>query len=111
MQFKNEVFIMEGVFDAMTLKDDAVAIQGKSLSIVQRTKILQSRCENFVVCLDNEFYKDSLKLAAQLVEHKNIYVLKLEGGDPNELGAEAIYNLRKTVKPLTFSDITRGLVE
>lgn len=111
MNFKPEVFIMEGVFDAMSLEDNAVAIQGKFLSTVQKTKILQSRCNSFVVCLDDKFYKDSLRLAAQLIEHKTVYALRLEGGDPNELGAEVIKALRLKAEPLTFVEIMKGLEE
>jgi len=71
------VVIVEGIFDAIRIRDKGVALLGHNLSDVQLSKLLSLKCEEFVVALDADAYKDGIKMAELLMGYRKVKLLKL----------------------------------
>lgn len=84
--------VCEGVFDAMAVGKDGVAIFGTQLSKLQLLKIKVSGIKEFVVCLDLDAYDKALKIAKNI--HENLYygvrVVKIDKKDPAEMPREIL---------------------
>ena len=112
----DEIILCEGAFDAITIGDDAVAFFGKEMSDAQLQKILLlGKDKKFVVCLDGDAKKFSLKIARKLSSCRKVRVAILpDKEDPNSLGEvdirkhisrAAVYNLKFEVSErMTVSD-------
>lgn len=105
LHFRKPVYICEGVFDALTLKD-AVAVMGKTLSEHQKSKLISAKyVPEYIVCLDSGCTKESLDIALELCDHKPVKVLQLPLGDPNEMGIEYVRKLAAETPVSTFADL------
>ncbi len=100
----DNVYTNEGTFDAVTLVN-AVATKGKYFSDYQRTVIIKSSCEEIDICLDAGEDKEALRMAFELVDHKKIKIIKLDGKDPNEMGRDRVEAIRVNSPYLSFSDL------
>lgn len=93
--YYDKVWIMEGVFSALTIGDQAIATMGKAVSKEQISKILRSPCKEVVIAFDPGCHKETYALAKELIRYKDIKALKLVDGDPNDLGAEHLLTLEQ----------------
>jgi DNA primase len=106
LHIHSTIYIVESVFNALTLGSNAIAILGKKISNIQLSKILRSPCKNFIICLDPDGYSDALQLAFKLVETKRVKVIKFpEGKDVNDLGKAWVRARRKETPFQTHGDL------
>jgi DNA primase len=79
------IVVTEGPFDAMKVGRSGVAIFGKSLSEVQRQKIISSNPAEVVIMLDPDAHNDTMAVAKIFNSYsiKTSYIL-LEGKDPGD---------------------------
>lgn len=110
----NRVFVTEGVFDAITFEDFGIATLGWSISDDQLDRFIKSSCKSIVLVPDVGFFRESLKLASKLIEHKKVYVLPTEklshlGKDANDVGLEPLLELYQETRPLTFGSLIQLL--
>ena len=87
INWSQPIILVEGVFDAIAVKRNAVPILGKSLSKALIKKIVSSTVEDIYIALD----RDALKKALQYVEQflnmgKKVYLVDMVGKDPSEMG-------------------------
>lgn len=100
-----KLWVMEGVFSALTLGDDAIATMGKAVSAHQVSKILKSSAKEVVIAFDPNTWKESIDLASKLINYKAVKLLNLETGDPNDLGAEKLHQIEQVSKFLNFGSL------
>jgi DNA primase len=102
----DEVFVLEGAIDALTLGKKSVASMGWSLSKKQERLMLMSQVQKFVFVPDPGFYQKALKTAMRFIDHKQVYVLNLdrEQGDVNVVGKDRVMSIYRQTKPLTRRD-------
>jgi DNA primase len=90
------IILCEGVFDAITIKRNAIPLLGKSISHKLMKKIIISKNNKIYIALDGDAYKQSLKIANTLLDYgKEVYVVNLQDKDPNEIGFKTFTNLIK----------------
>jgi DNA primase len=87
INWSQPIILVEGVFDAIAVKRNAVPILGKSLSKALIKKIVSSTVEDIYIALD----RDALKKALQYVEQflnmgKKVYLIDMQDKDPSEMG-------------------------
>ena len=87
INWSQPIILVEGVFDAIAVKRNAVPILGKSLSKTLIKKIVSSTVEDIYIALD----RDALKKALQYVEQflnmgKKVYLIDMQDKDPSEMG-------------------------
>ena len=87
INWSQPIILVEGVFDAIAVKRNAVPILGKSISKSLIKKIVSSTVEDIYIALD----RDALKKALQYVEQflnmgKKVYLVDMQDKDPSEMG-------------------------
>jgi len=85
--FNRPITLVEGVFDAMSVKYNVIPLFGKMMSKKLRMKLMQNRPPRVNVLLDNDALESSLKICEFLLSNNiETYLVQLDGKDPNEIG-------------------------
>lgn len=97
------VTLVEGVFDAITARYNAVPLFGKIIQPKLRERILLRKPPKVIVALDNDAYSDALKISSTLIsEGINVSIVQMKSKDINEMGFKDFSSL-KSVTPSTDS--------
>jgi len=97
------VTLVEGVFDAITARYNAVPIFGKIIQPKLRERILLRKPPKVIVALDNDAYSDAIKISSSLLsEGINVSIVQMQSKDINEMGFKDFSSL-KSVTPITDS--------
>ena len=90
----------------MAIKRNAIPLFGKTISKALMIKLLQSDVETVYLALDDDAIRESIDHAQKLLDlGKEVYIIKLEGKDPSELGFENMISCLQSAKPLTATDL------
>jgi DNA primase len=106
VNWNEPITIVEGVFDAMAVKRNAIPLFGKLILDKLKLKILEKSVRRVNIALD----KDAMKMAIEMAEyfmHNGITVhfVELPEKDPSELGFKNITTLLKEVKKMTDKNL------
>lgn len=83
------IVLVEGVFDAIAVRRNAVPILGKSLSTALIKKIVSSELEDIYIALDKDAFKKALQYTEQFLNMgKKVYLIDMQDKDPSEMGFE-----------------------
>lgn len=104
---QNQAVICEGVFDAIKVGADGVALFGKHISDHQVFKLLG--IENIYIMLDQDALLDSLDIANRFLGKgkKNVYLVSPPHGDPSDWPRAEIRKWITAAKIFTFEDELR----
>ena len=85
----NEVYLVEGVFNADTIGDQGIASGGKKVSYSQISMILKSDVKRVNILLDPDAVHEAVELGLKMVYHKKVRIVIFDGDkDVNDLGKE-----------------------
>ena len=85
--FTKPITIVEGPFDALSVKYNTVPLFGKTMSRKLKMKLLEYRPPYVNVLLDNDALGSSLKICDFLISNDiESRLILLDGKDPNEIG-------------------------
>jgi len=94
--------LCEGPFDAIAIKRNAIPLLGKNIQSNLMKKIVTSTVKKIYIALDSDALKQALKFAENFMnEGKEVYLVKLKGKDPSEMGFSNFTNLIQNTFPLT----------
>jgi DNA primase len=100
------ITLVEGAFDAIAVKRNAIPLSGKILMKRLKDAILEKRPPAVYIALDNDALSSALKIAQSFVNEGLVtYMIELPQKDPSELGFEKFVNLYKSAEPITYSKI------
>jgi len=100
------LIICEGTMDAITIKRNAIPLLGKIIHPKLMTKIVTSQVQKIYIALDKDAVKKALDFCEVLMnEGKEVYLVEIDGKDPNYLGFEKFTKILHNVQPLTFSKL------
>jgi protein-arginine kinase activator protein McsA len=96
--------LVEGAFDAIAVRRNAIPLFGKTISEDLRKKIIENKVRQLYICLDKDAQKQALEHAEYFMNNGvEVYFVDLEEKDPAEIGFEKMCKLIKETQPLTFS--------
>lgn len=101
LELYDDVELVEGWSDAVTVGKQCVASLGWSLSDVQRSKLIKAKPKTLTIIPDKGFYKKALATAFGLCDFMKVKVLNLdneEKKDVNELGMDRVNEIREQTK-------------
>jgi DNA primase len=102
------VTLVEGVFDAITARYNAVPLFGKIIQPQLRERILLRKPPKVIVALDNDAYSDSIKISSSLIsEGINVSIVQMESKDINEMGFKDFSSLKSVTLPTDSYDIIK----
>ena len=100
------IVLCEGVFDAMTVKRNAIPILGKSLSKTLYSKILMSPLTDIYIALDEDAHTRALQISEQFLNQgKKVFLLDIKEKDPSEMGFETFTKFAQQAQELDLSSL------
>ena len=100
INWNEPIILCEGVFDAITIKRNAIPLLGKFPSKQLVEKIFMSGVNNIVISLDNDAINEALKAAEYFRKNGiNVRMMYLKDKDAADMGYEKFYDeLTKTTE-------------
>lgn len=106
------IIITEGPFDALSAKRNAIPLFGKNISPKLKEKLMYDRVKSIYLSLDEDALKQTLKISEELMNlGKKLYVVRLNGKDPNEIGFLNYTQIIQQSKRFTISDLIKLKME
>lgn len=100
------IILVEGIFDALTVKRNVIPLFGKEIKEALMQKLVLSGVKNIYIALDKDAHKDALKYCEILMSYgKQVYLVELDGKDCNAIGFERFLNIIEDTYPLKFQDL------
>ena len=108
LELYNSVYICEGVFNALTIGERAIATMGKSVSRVQVNMLIKSPVKRFILLLDPDAKSKAIELALKLIPFKPVKVVYLpDGEDVNSIGKLKTMRLVYQTRYQSYKDLIR----
>jgi len=102
------IVLVEGAFDAIAIRRNAIPLFGKTISNTLKKRIVEKGVKQIYICLDQDAKKQALETAEYFMANGiNVYFVDLTSGDPSELGFEKI----KRILEMTTRMSTEQLME
>jgi DNA primase len=100
------IILVEGMFDALTIKRNVIPLFGKVIHGKLMEKLVKSSVDRIYIALDNDARRDALKQAEMLISYgKEVYLVEMEGKDANEIGFEQFLNTLEKTTPLNLQSL------
>ena len=108
INWSQPIVLVEGVFDAIAVKRNAVPILGKSLSKSLIKKIVSSQVEDIYVALDRDAFKKALSYTEQFLNMgKKVYLVDMQDKDPSEMGFASFTRYVQQAEEMDFGKLLR----
>lgn len=106
INWNEPVVIVEGAFDAITTRRNAIPLFGKKILPTLRARILQERPPKLFLALDPDAYRDTYDEIEYFVNNGiDVYYVNLYDKDPNETGHEGMLRALENAKQISFFDL------
>lgn len=106
------IILIEGIFDALTVKRNVIPLFGKLINEKLMKKLVKSSVDRIYIALDPDAIKNALKHAEMLMSYgKEVYIVNIDGKDANEVGMASFLETIEKCKPLTFQSIIEMKLE
>ena len=100
------IILVEGVFDAMSVKNNSIPLFGKSILPKLYGKIVEKKVKDIFIILDSDAFNDAIQMTEKFVnEGINVNFVKLDGKDPNDLGYKKMITKIHNSLPMDFKQI------
>lgn len=108
IDFNQPVILVEGAFDAITTKRNAIPLFGKKIMPTLRQTLITKKVPKLYISLDKDAIENALdELEYYMNNGIDVYFVNLTGKDPNELGFSNMVQLIKDCSSFTFSDLIK----
>ena len=102
INWKLPIILVEGAFDAITIKRNAIPLFGKIISSALKQKIVNNQVKEIYVCLDQDAKKQAIDTAEYFMNNGiDVYFVDMQDKDPNQMGFEKIWELINSTTKLT----------
>ena len=100
------IILVEGVFDAMSVKNNSIPLFGKSILPKLYGKIVEKKVKDIFIILDSDAFDDAIQITEKFVnEGISVNFVKLDGKDPNDLGYKKMITKIHNSLPMDFKQI------
>jgi hypothetical protein len=100
------VVLVEGVFDAIAVKYNAIPLLGKFMSKELRKKIIEKNVRKIYLALDTDAITDTIKIATYCMNNGiSVYNVNLDKKDPSEMGHREFMEKYKNAELLSSSKL------
>ena len=100
------IVLVEGVFDAMSIKGNAIPLFGKSILPNLEKKITEKRVNSIFIVLDGDAFNDAIQMVEKFTDNGiSVNFVKLDGKDPNDLGYRQMIKKIHEAVPMNFKTL------
>jgi DNA primase len=109
INWKEPIVLVEGIFDAIAIRNNAIPLFGKFPSKTLVMRLAEKQVKKVYVALDEDAKQDAIKLSKFLMDYGiETYLLNMKDKDPSELGFTKFWKIVQNTQQSKFSDIIRG---
>lgn len=102
INWNEPIVLVEGAFDAISTKRNAIPLFGKAIHPTLKGKILR-HAKKLYVALDRDAFVDSLNYVEYFMNNGiEVYIVNLPGKDPNDLGYKTMVNCIQSAEKMDF---------
>ena len=106
VNYEEPVTLVEGVFDAIAVRNNAVPLFGTMLSSKIKEALVLNKVKRVNLVLDNDALKASITAVQDLWKWGvPVHLVELDKKDPSELGFSRVQELIEQSKPYTFESL------
>lgn len=106
INYDEPVTLVEGVFDAIAVRNNAVPLFGTMLSMRLREQLIIHKVQRVNLVLDNDAMREAIRAVQELWKWGiKVHLVKLPEKDPSELGFHGVRNLIERSRPFEFADM------
>jgi DNA primase len=106
INWKEPIILCEGVFDAITIKRNAIPLLGKFPSKQLVEKIFMGGVNNIIISLDNDAMNEAMKAAEYFRKNGiNVKMMYLKDKDASEIGYTKFYEELTKTKEFTSEEL------
>ena len=96
------VCLVEGAFDAITIRRNAIPLFGKTIPNQLKHRIIENNVKTIYICLDKDARKQAIETAEYFMSNGvDVYFVDLKENDPSEIGFGKINNILANTEKLT----------
>ena len=100
------IILVEGVFDAMSIKSNTIPLFGKSILPKLSNKIIEKRVNSIFIVLDSDAFDDAIQMVERFSDNGiSVNFVKLDGKDPNDLGYHQMIEEIHNAIPMNFKTL------
>ena len=100
------IILVEGVFDAMSIKNNSIPLFGKTILPKLYGKIIENKVKDIFIILDSDAFDDAIQITEKFVnEGISVNFVKLDGKDPNDLGYRQMIKKIHEAVPMNFKTL------
>ena len=108
IDWKEPITLCEGVFDAISLKRNAIPLLGKFVQKKLDTELRNKKPKLLYICLDNDAQPDALELYDKIKSYvKSVKNIKLDDKDPGEISFQNILKYQKNSVTLSWESVLK----
>ena len=108
VNYHEPLTLVEGVFDALAIRNNAIPLFGKYPSYKLREAMLEHKTQRVNMVLDNDAKEDAIKNCQMIMRLGiDVYMVELDGKDPSELGFERVHKCIRETKQFTDDDLLK----
>jgi hypothetical protein len=108
LNWKMPIVLVEGAFDAIAVKVNAVPLFGKTVGELLHRRIIENNVRDIYICLDKDALKNSAKYVKLFLgEGRNVYFVELEDKDPSKIGFEKMQEVIRNTRKATYADVLK----
>ena len=106
INWNQPITIVEGVFDAIAVKRNAIPLFGKIILDNLKKKIIEKQVKNIYIALDTDARSKALDICQYFIGNGiNVYLMELGKEDPSEIGYKEMLQKHTCIKPITGNDL------
>lgn len=108
VDYNQPLTLVEGSFDAIAIKNNAIPLFGKTLSNKLKSSLLGNKVKQVNIVLDNDALKDSIRICEFMMKNGiETKLVKLNGKDPSDIGFENTWQMIENTSVLDFESLFR----
>jgi len=102
------LLLVEGVFDAIAAKRNAIPLIGKTIGTELRKKIITNKIKTIYLSLDSDAIKTSIKYINEFMSNGiEVKLVKLNKNDPSDVGYKNFIQLYNNAETMDFSELIK----
>lgn len=108
VDYNQPITLVEGAFDAISVRNNAIPLFGKTLSNKLKSALISNKVQSVNIVLDNDALQDSIRISEFLLKNSiETKLVKLDGKDPSEIGFDKTWDIINNCSVLDFESLFR----
>ena len=108
VDYNQPITLVEGAFDAIAVRNNAIPLFGKTLSNKLKSALICNTVRKVNIVLDNDALTDSIRISEFLLKNDiETKLVKLDGKDPSDIGFEKTWELIDKTNIMDFESMFR----